>query len=170
MTVISDAPPFTQDATIWPGLDQLATCLCEELIRSGLPELCFCGVVAGQPAFDITEEDRGLAWVRLINVHPSLTFPQAAVGRATCTAPLVAEVEIGVMRCFPAAKAGDIPTEIQQWEQARLQHADMMAMYRAIMCCYAKFDDFAISNYTPDGPDGGYVGGTWTVALSGWRQ
>jgi len=165
------APPgYVLDSTIWPGLDALATCLCEELIRSGLPETCFCGVVAGEVAFDVTDDDRGVAWVRLVQAFPSTSFPSPVPGVRSCLAPLVAEVEVGVMRCFPAAKAGDSPTETQQWEQAMLQQADMAAMYRAIQCCYGKFDEFGIGTYTPQGPEGGFVGGSWQVWLSGWRR
>lgn len=161
---------YVQDVTIWPGLEQLATCLCEELIRSGLPKTCFCGLVAGDPAFDLTDSDEGIAWVRLVQVFPSTTFPQPASGTLTCSANLVAEVEVGVMRCFPAAKAAEFPTEMQQWDQAMLQQADMAAMYRAIQCCYRKFEEFAIGAYVPSGPEGGWVGGSWQVFLSGWRQ
>lgn len=171
MTALADAPTYTPDGVIWPGLDQLATCLCEELIRSGLPELCFCGVVAGTPALDLTDEDKGMAWVRLLQVYPSTTFPQPTSTPSSCTAPLVAQVEIGVMRCFPAAMDVEhLPTEQEQWDAARLQQADMMAMYRAIQCCYKKFDEFSIGAYTPLGPDGGLVGGTWQVFLTGWGQ
>lgn len=170
MSVVS--PPrhtYIPDSVIWPGVDALATCLCQELIRSGLPETCFCGVVAGEVAFDLAEEDRGLAWVRLVQVFPSTTFPIGATGVRSCMAPLVAEVEVGVMRCFPAAKQGEQGTETEHWNAAQLQQADMMAMYRAVQCCYGKFDEFAIGAYTPIGPDGGYLGGTWQVWLSGWK-
>jgi hypothetical protein len=164
------APPYVQDPTIWPGLDALATCLCQEVIRAGIPSLCFCGVVAGQVAFDVTDDDRGMAWVRVVQAYPSTSFPQPAIGVRSCLAPLVAELEIGLVHCFPASKDPEtVPTEQDQWDAAMLQQADMMVLYRAIQCCYGKFDEYAVGIYQPIGPDGGWVGGTWQVWISGWK-
>lgn len=169
MTVITP-PIFTTDEILWPGIDALANCLCQEVIRSGVPPLCFCGVVAGEVAFDLTDDDTGMAWVRLVQAYPSTTFPQPAVGTQSCLAPLVAELEVGIVHCFPAAKnAEDPPSTGEQWEAARLQQADMMVLYRAIQCCYAKFEEAALGVYTPLGPDGGLVGGQWQVFISGWK-
>lgn len=163
------AEEYTPDTAIWPGLAELSACLCAEIVRSNLPKTCFCGVVAGEPAFDVTEEDDGFAWVRLIQVYPSASFPDPAIDGRSCAYPLVAEVEIGLMYCFPAAKAGDIPTVEEQWEAARLQAAGMAALRRAIECCYRKAGEFALGTYTAVGPDGGFVGGTWTVFFTGWQ-
>lgn len=168
MSVVT--PPvhdYVPDRIIWPVLDQLAVCLCEELIRSALPPTCFCGVVAGEPAFDITEDDRGYAWVRLVAVSPTTDFPAPTITSRNCASMLMAQFEVGVMRCFPGALTGEMPTTTEQWEAVRLQQADMAAMYRAIQCCAKKYAEFTLGAYTPVGPDGGYVGGNWTVYALG---
>lgn len=162
---------YTQDTVVWPALSELASCLCAELVRSEMPPTCFCGVVAGEPAFDLTEQDDGFAWVRLMQVYPSGSFPNPSIDGRSCGYPLVAQVEMGLMYCFPAAKlAEEQPTVEEQWEAARLQSAGLAAMRRAIECCYKKADEFALGAYTPIGPDGGFVGGSWVVFLSGWRH
>lgn len=167
MTVIEDAPTYTPDTVLWPAIDDLANCLCAELIRSGLPPLCFCGVIAGDPAFDVTEDDRGFAWVRVVSVAPTTTFPQPDLSVRNCAAYLMVQVEVGVMRCFPGALTGDMPTVAEQWEASRLQMADMAAMHRAILCCSKKGSQVVLGAYSPLGPDGGWVGGVWQVYLSG---
>lgn len=161
---------YTLDNFIWPGVDALANCLCQEVIRANVPKLCFCGVVAGEVAFDLSDPDQGMAWVRVVQAFPSVSFPQPAVGVQSCLAPLVAELEVGIVHCFPASKdPEDPPTVAQQWDAAMLQQADMMLLYRAVQCCYQKFDEAAIGLYTPIGPDGGLLGGTWQVFISGWK-
>jgi hypothetical protein len=62
------------------------------------------------------------------------------------------------------SEGGDFPTAEQQFEATRLQMADMQAMRRAIQCCLAK-DKHVLGAYTPIGPDGNAVGGTWTVSI-----
>jgi hypothetical protein len=158
---------YVLDTAIWPALDNLATCLCEELIRSGLPPLCFCGVVAGEPAYDVTDEDRGTAWVRAVTIAPTSAFPAPDTSRLNCGSYIMAQLEIGVMRCFPAAREGIAPTEMEQWEQTRLQMADMAAMRRAVLCCQRNGTEFALGQYTSVGPMGGWVGGTWLVYMLG---
>jgi hypothetical protein len=162
---------WTDDAKIWPGLTELATCLCSELEEAQLPDLCFCGVLPGAdvPA-DYVSEDAGMAWVRLMNVYPSTIFPSTDTSLKSCVVPLAAQVEIGVLRCSPSPDdAGTPPSAAAMWEATRLQMADMAAMYRAVRCCYAKGKAMVLGQYTPIGPQGGVVGGTWSVWFEQWQ-
>lgn len=164
MTTI-DAPPLREDVAIWPALASLTSCLCQEIVASGLPEVYICTPLPGeQIAAEYVSEDAGMAWTRLVSAFPSTTFPaQALVG---CFAPLAFEVELGVLYCAPEPGAdGSPPDMAAQFDATRLQVAAMAAMRRALLCCFptGNSKDLILGPYAPIGPDGGVVGGTWTV-------
>lgn len=167
--------PYKEDRFIWPVLQDLANCLCLELAASDLPELCFCGLQAGSTATDeMGDGSMGQAWVRVVRIYPSASFPApvsntaSAASARSCDVGLAAEVEVGVMRCAPPpSDDGTVPpTEDEWWEATRLQMADMAAMHRAIRCCASKSDHVELGTYTPSGPAGGVVGGTWQAFLA----
>lgn len=170
MTITS--PPqvdYRQDITIWPVLQNLVNCLCIELATSGLPELCFCGLLVGASATDqMGDGALGQAWVRLVTAYPSTAFPtQTTIARGSCSASLAAEVEIGVLRCAPTSSDGsEPPSESDWWESGRLQMADMAAVRRAIRCCDSGAELVVLGSYTPTGPQGGTVGGVWQVFVA----
>lgn len=170
-TASAPAPgEFRLDRAIWPVVEAMSVCLCSTLAESGLDDLCFCGVFPGQQAYDqMGDGQAGQAWVRVVRIYPSNTFPQIEQApRRSCSADLVVELELSVMRCAPMpTDAGRIPpTMSQQWDATRLQMADMAAMQRAVQCCYADSDLVLLGNYTPSGPAGGVVGGAWQVYVS----
>lgn len=153
---------YSPDETIWPIMAALSECLCTELTAAELlPSGCFCGVLPGaQASWDYST---GMAWVRLVNAFPSASFPtQDQTLRGSCTSPLAAELEIGVLHCAPPiSSTGIFPTQDQQFEAARQQVATMAAVRRAILCCGV--GTLFLGDYTPLGPDGGLVGGAWQV-------
>lgn len=158
-------PEFMEDQLVWPHMLALRNCLCEEIERSGLPSVCFCEVVPGSAAmFDYPEG--GQAWVRLTQAFPSVVFPvQDTNPRGNCGTGLVAVLEVGIIRCAPMpSDGGDMPTAQEQFEATRLQMADMQAIRRAIQCCMGKMKH-VLGAYTPIGPDGNAVGGSWTVSI-----
>lgn len=160
-----------EDAEVFPKILKLADCLCQELAASALPEPCWCGVVVGdlfpsEFCSDCTTNKCGSAWVRLAGVFPSNVLPTADQSTGSCTAPLAFTVEVGVDRCAAVGDSrGNPPTVGQRLEEARLVLADMQAMRRAIVCCFGT-KDYVLGEYTPRGPQGGCVGGTWTVTAS----
>lgn len=153
---------YTDDTLIWPAMEALSACLCAELaVAELLPDDCFCGLMPGsETPFDYSN---GMAWVRLVNAFPSNEFPTVeSTLRGSCQAPLAAELEIGVLNCAPGiTSTGVLPTQEQQFEATRLQIATMAAVRRAIVCC--EVDTLLLGSYTPIGPDGGLVGGSWQV-------
>jgi hypothetical protein len=161
---MSEVPPevYTEDETIWPLMVQLSQCLCETLTARGLmPGDCFCGVLPGdQVAHDYGS---GQAWVRLTGIYPTTTFPQIDnTLRGSCSAALGATLEVGVMQCAPGLGAlGSLPDEADQFEATRLQMATMRAMRQAIVCC--GIEEMVLGQYSPQGPQGLLVGGTWLV-------
>lgn len=152
---------YAEDTTIWPLMEALSACLCDELTNSELlPDDCFCGILPGsQVAWDYKN---GMAWVRLVNAFPSTTFPvQEQTLRGSCQAPIAAELEVAVLNCAPMMTSqGAPPTQEQQLEASRLQIATMAAVRRAIVCC--DVGTLLLGAYTPLGPEG-LVGGAWQV-------
>lgn len=146
---------FTDDTSVWPILEELTECVCDTLLEDGVsPGGCFCGVVPGSEA--IWDHSQGMAWVRLTSVDP---LDATLTG---CQPPLQATFEIGVMHCAPVMSAqGVFPTVEEQREATRLQLATMSSMQRAITCCPSF--DLILGTYTPLGPQGGSVGGTWSA-------
>jgi len=162
------------DTVIWPVMVSLAECLCTQITSSGLPEPCFCGVLPGNDvAYDYCDgcEDGtcGQAWVRMAEAFPARVFPVPDSDRGNCATALAVELVVGIVRCAPMPdEHGDPPTMEAQFDTAQLVVADMMAMRRAIMCCTQAYRgrDYLLGPYLPIGPEGGCVGGAWTVTFS----
>lgn len=155
-------PEFKEDQDFWPIMLSLRDCLCEEIAASGLPPVCRCEVMPGAaPVYDFIEE--GQAWVRLVSAFPSLIFPTQDQTPRNCATPRVGQFEVGIIRCAPMmSEGGDAPSAEEEFEAVRLQLADMQAMRRAIQCCMGKMKH-VLGVYTPIGPEGGALGGTWQV-------
>jgi hypothetical protein len=159
------------DDQVFPRVAALATCLCEEITRSELPEPCRCDLVLGEEipddlCGDCSGTRCGTAWVRLVTVFPSSSLPDPDVSTKNCVAPLAFEAELGIMRCSVVGDSRGNPPSVQQRvDEASLALADMQAMYRAIMCCYRP-GEFVLGTYTAIGPAGGCVGGTWSVVAA----
>jgi hypothetical protein len=159
------------DTRIWPLATQLASCLCAELTAAGGPEPCFCGVLAGDSvAFDYCSPCEGnacgMAWVRLAAVAPlqSAVGNTIAIGR--CSPSLVATFEVGVLRCAPTlTEDGGLPSMADQLDAAELQASDMAAAGRAAACCFTDGRLVIVGAWTPVGPQGGCLGGSWTVTV-----
>jgi hypothetical protein len=171
---------FREDPSIYPALVALSGCLCNELAASGLPTPCFCGVLpganvpmayCGECVAGVSDANGcgGQAWVRLEQVFPSVIFPTPAEN-TVCNTGLVASIEIGVLRCMQVIEeSGEAPSLDEQVRATRLQLADMQAMRRAVLCCDWRADSdlqLLLTSYTPVGPEGGCVGGTWSFMVA----
>jgi hypothetical protein len=168
-------PLVVEDQAAWPGVLTLIECLCTEMVAAGLGPLCLCSPMPGaQVALDYGAD--GMAWVRVVGAWPSSSFPsQEAGGRGgVCTSPLAIQLEVGAARCAPLlGDEGELPTLSDQFEATRLQLADMAAMRRAIQCCETgiRYRRLQLGTYSPGGPQGGVLWGTWTVWIEeGWGR
>lgn len=162
--------------SVYTVLTDLAACLCAELTPEGAdaPNLCFCGVIAGDLPYDAMgvgcdgnpyEDDNcGQAWVRLVNAYPSTQVGVADVEPRNCANAVGFDVEIGVVRCFPIEERGGAVSDIEMLSAVQQQVEDMYAMQRAILCCGA-LEDYVLGQYLPSGPEGGLVGGVWTLSV-----
>jgi hypothetical protein len=161
---VTTIPPegYVEDDAIWPLMVQMHQCLCETLTERGLmPGACFCGILPGDQA--VWDYSDGMAWVRLVDSYPSTAFPAAnTTPRVSCSAMLVATLEVGLLQCAPQMGGdGSLPTQEAQMEASRLQIAGMRALQQAIACCDLPL--IVLGTYTPQGPQGGLVGGFWQI-------
>jgi hypothetical protein len=160
------------DTRIWPLTTKLASCLCAELAKSGGPEPCFCGILPGDSvAYDYCSpcagDQCGMAWVRLAAVVP---MPSNTAGGLTlpgrCAPALVGVFEVGVLRCAPTlGEDGELPSMADQLDAAELQASDMGAAGRAAACCFTDGRIVTVGEWTPIGPLGGCLGGSWSVSV-----
>lgn len=148
-------------------MSRLATCLCKTLEDEGRPTN-FCGVIPGDsPVASYGGErdgDCGMAWVRLMtaNMASGIGVPNENPGN--CGAELGIEVEVGTLRCIDVDV--DYPSDAELLAQTEQQTKDAEAIIRAIACCSSfNRSDFILGGYTPMGPMGGYLGGSWSVRL-----
>lgn len=158
------------DRIIWPTLLDLVGCLEKEFADQ---QTCFLGVLHGQSApWDYGMEGL-MVWVRLTGAFPSTQFPAPDQGLLGCPKPLAFGIEVGALRCAPLPNetTGDLPSATEQEAVAAEATSDMVALYRAVACCFGdgsarRFQDISLGAYTPLGPMGGVTGGAWTFTVS----
>ena len=171
MTVPVDEVVLVEDRLAWPVLVKLTDCLCQELLSSGLPPTCICSPMPGEAiAADYVSPSQGMAWVRVNSVFPSTTFPAQDQSAFGCAVSIAVQLEVGVLYCAPVTegRSNKPPGLGQMFDSSRLQMAAMAAMLRAIECCLgrASHKSVALGAYTPMGPEGGVVGGSWQVTVA----
>ena len=160
---------LVEDKTAWPVMLKLTDCLCQELVASGLPPTCICAPFAGDGvATDYVSSTQGMAWVRLASMYPSSTFPAQDNAARGCLMPMAFQLEVGALYCAPVTegRSNRPPSFGAMFDSTRLQMAAMSAMLRAIECCLGSSKGVALGPYTPAGPEGGVVGGSWQVTVA----
>jgi hypothetical protein len=160
-------PVFTPNR-IQDILDNLAICLCSQILDDNLPGVCFCGIMPGEDvALDYVgdcDDACGQAWVRLATAYPSVTVGQPSQGIGNCNNAIGLEIELGIVRCFDVGDGRTPVDPVELGRAGRLQIADMLAMWRAVACCNSS-KDFIMGQYVPIGPQGGIVGGTLPLGI-----
>jgi hypothetical protein len=113
----------------------------------------------------------GMGWIRMFSAFPSSTYPAPEnTLRGSCTAPAAFMVEIGLVR--PAGVLTEdlegvtVPSPEEEFDLSMALIDDMMAMREAVLRTKATYTDIILGAWSPTGPDGGAVGGTWTITLS----
>lgn len=106
----------------------------------------------------------GTAWVRLVTVSPS-----AQVGKNGCSQWLNYIIEVGMVAPAPGL---DItldqytpPSDEELFDASMRAGEEMMMIFRAVQS--ADLEEVTLGDYTPHGPDGGVLGGSWTVTVAG---
>lgn len=138
----------------------LAEDLCSKTIMPGAELIADYG----------TESCGGMLWLRLLTVNTTQSFPASDVGINNCAYTLAHVCEIGILRPAVIPESNGVnkltlPTDMEQYEEAVAQMKDMRIMKDALSAVGGEMDDFIIQQYTPEGPDGGIVGGTWVFVV-----
>lgn len=149
-------------------MNDLATCLCAQVIEDDNGELCFCGLLPGsEVAHDYLtncDDKCGLAYVQTGIASPSNGIGVANEEVNNCGSLFGFEVEMGILRCLMAGdEDGAPPTPEALAAAASLQYKDILTMRRAVMCCQPK--PYILGIYQPYGPAGGAYGGTFALTL-----
>lgn len=126
-------------------------------------------VIEIAPGAEVAWDDccAGQVWTRLVQIVPSpVGLQTGALGRAmhACQMPfLQATVELGVLRCAATLDdAGRAPSAREISRDGAQGIRDMSALLGVLRCS----DDVAqLGAWTPVGPNGGCVGGFWTVQM-----
>lgn len=127
-----------------------------------------------EPAYD--ECCDGFLYVRLTSMFPSGNpFPQQDTRPGNCKPTLIAStLAIGVLRCAAVVQdGGAVPTAEELTAETLGMTADASILLEAIKCCIVPLTDdttsdavvATIGTWNPLGPDGGCVGGEWTITI-----
>lgn len=156
-------------------LNILHAALTVELRESGADrDLCANAIYPGQAVpgdYGIETEGgcAGMAWVRLVSANPTTTFPAPATGVNNCTYTLAFPVEMAIMRASPIHTESlndiDLPSDEEHIAAAHQQMDDLHLMHRAIKRASEDIEMLILGTYTPVGPTGGIVGGSWTLTV-----
>lgn len=158
-------------------INQMLAELLESLarqIRAKGKEDDYCSITI-QPGnavvFDFGPESGcgGMAWVRLVAANPTSAFPAADVGVNNCAFSLAFMVEVGMMAPAPVMedRMGSfvLPEDTELFEASMRQSDEMQMMFDAIRT--ADIPEKVLGDYLPQGPEGGILGGIWTVQVGG---
>lgn len=162
-----DLSVIVDDTTALPHTQGLLAALQAELDRRGTGTDVTAAVLApgAEYALDLAPEDGSTIWVRLQGLYPSTNnFPLQDVAPSLNGTLLAQVYELGVVRGFIPPDNADPPDAQQLSDGARLQLADAAAIYTAI-CSYFKALSipYLMGTYSPYGPMGAVVGGSWQV-------
>lgn len=143
-------------------------------IRAAGKQDDYCSVTI-QPGtavvFDFGPESdcRGTAWVRLVSANPTASFPAPDTTVNNCISLLAYTVEMGAL--FPAPVMEEtlgafiLPEDIELFEASMRQVREMTMMHKALKA--AAIPEKVLGDYAPIGPEGGVLGGTWTLVVGG---
>lgn len=147
------------------------------LTEAGVREqLCALSIYPGVGVpFDYAADSEGctggMGWIRMFSGFPSAQYPAPENSlRGSCTAPPAFMVEIGLVR--PAGVIDQelggvtVPSPEEEFDLSMALIDDMMLMREAVLRTKAKYSDVILGAWSPTGPDGGAVGGTWTITVS----
>lgn len=128
-------------------------------------DYCSVTVQAGNMVnFDFGPESGcgGTAWVRLVSVTPSIE-----VGKNGCAQWLNYVIEVGMIGPAPGITENlseyVAPTDEELFDASMRQAEEMGLMFAAIRSVDL---DVSLGDWAPQGPEGGILGGTWTVTVA----
>lgn len=179
---------------IHEAAEALLNCACDSLgaLPAEVPGLAGCPcrvcVVPGAPAADgcdggcdvQPDEYPGQLTVNVVHVFASdaVSFPRELAtvrDSKNCALPAVTVVELAVTvwRCAPMPSDEGCPPPCAELAASAMQlHADIMAVQRAVLCCYAgtlegrRGRRYVLGSTTTLGPSGGCAGFSTRVVVA----
>ena len=110
-----------------------------------------------------------MAWVRHVSSNPTVRFPNADISVDNCAYSLAHTVEVGIIRPSPIPESDgstiELPDDIEHFNSAMELADDMVLMKGAIQRASKSIDFLILGSYVPVGPEGGAVGGTWSLTV-----
>lgn len=147
----------------------LAACVVELRADGTDGNLCATTKYPGEAAPLDYAECGGMLWVRLSTSAPTTQFPSPEQRPNVCAATLAFNVEVGLMRPSPIPEDTlgnfELPSDQDHSDATDRQLDDMEAVYRGLLRAARDIEMVSIGSYTPVGPVGGTVGGTWTLVV-----
>lgn len=112
---------------------------------------------------------KGTAWVRLVSANPTVTFPVASNSVDNCGYTLAYTVEMGMLGPAPVMdeRLGRliVPEDVEQFDASMRMYDELKMMHAAIQG--AGIDQLILGDWMPQGPEGGVMGGLWTMMIGG---
>lgn len=135
-------------------------------IRDAGKEEDYCSITV-QPGnavtFDFGPESGcgGIAWTRLVAASP-------ATGSNGCIMWMTYTIEVGMVGPVPGLDYSEIggyelPSDAELFDAAQRQSDEMMMLINALNS--ADVEGISIGDYSPSGPEGGVLGGYFTVTV-----
>jgi len=109
----------------------------------------------------------GQVWVRLLFLESLALAKMGATHMDPCGLVWTATFGIGVLRCSSTIDdRGEIASADALSNEALQMLADEAALCQAIYCCnVAPLNRYELTRWDPLGPEGGCVGGEWTMTM-----
>jgi hypothetical protein len=150
---------------------------CIDVLREMVAQIELCGAgpvctaaifpgeeVAWDYCGECASDKCGFVYVKMAQTYPSSIFPQPDL-ELGCGSTLAFQLELGVVRCLQVMDDdGDAPDPDALSASALAMMDDMLAIRYAASMHAPK--THVLSNWVPQGPLGGCVGGYWTLFVS----
>lgn len=161
------AAELVEDTIAWQDAVGLSDAIGKELIRRQIPGVHEALVMPGVAITTdyVAGAGEGFSYVRLGNAYQVLQFPiPQATYQAGAPLQITRSFELGILRGVALPEDGNALTRDEWFDVTRLAMADMQALL-AVICSYfgSRGIPFLVGSYQPAGPEGGVVGGSWTV-------
>lgn len=108
----------------------------------------------------------GQLWIAHLGSQPG--WPQQDIEPTTCATAWAEQIEVGIVRCAQSKirDDGTPPAPDLVTADAEQQEDDRLAIRNAILCCsIVEGRDLIVVGWEPIEPQGGCVGGTWTMFI-----
>lgn len=148
------------------ALDELLECAIAQLETPVCRSFVHPGDDAPHDACEAINGTDGQLWVA--HLRSDSGWPTPTGEPHTCATAWAERIEVGIVRCARGKiqDNGDAPSTEDITADAQQQEEDRLALRAAILCCLpTEGKDIVIEGWDPISPQGGCVGGIWTIIV-----